>query len=160
MCECCGGHATKKDFPQVDAILAKFKGVKGSLMPILQAIQGEYGYLPEDVMSYVAEEMDIPLSRIYGVATFYAQFHLKPRGANIIRICLGTACHVKGAGKVLSAFEEKLGIKGGETTPDLKFTLEPIACLGACGLAPVVMVNEDTYGKMSAKKVTEVLNNY
>lgn len=159
MCECCGGHAENK-FAPVDAILAKYRDVKGSLIPILQAVQHDYGYLPEDVMAYVAEEINIPLSRIYGVATFYAQFHLKPRGKNIIRICLGTACHVKGAGKVLAAFEEKLGIKGGETTPDLKFTLEPIACLGACGLAPVIMVNDDTYGKVSPKKVGEVLGNY
>lgn len=158
MCECCGEH--KEDYAKVDAILANFKGVKGSLMPILQAVQAEFGYLPEDVMGYVAEEMEMPLSRIYGVATFYAQFHLKPRGKNIIRVCLGTACHVKGASKVLAAFEEKLGIKGGETTEDLKFTLEPIACLGACGLAPVCMVNEDTYGKMDAKKVAEVIGNY
>ncbi|MBT9140475.1 MAG: NADP-reducing hydrogenase subunit HndA [Dehalococcoidia bacterium] len=159
MCECCGGHVENK-FAPAEVILAKYEGIKGSLIPILQAVQDEYGYLPEDVMGYVAEEIDIPLSRIYGVITFYAQFHLKPRGKNIIRICVGTACHVKGAGKIVTAFEEKLGVKAGETTPDLKFTIEPIACVGACGLAPVIMVNHDTYGKLSPKMVRDVLDNY
>jgi len=159
MCECCGGHAENK-FAPVDEILVKYKDVKGSLIPILQAVQDVYRYLPEDVMAYVAEEINVPLSRIYGVITFYAQFHLKPRGEYIIRICVGTACHVKGAGKVVTAFEDKLAVKAGETTPDLKFTIEPIACIGACGLAPVIMINNDTYGKVSPKKVGEILANY
>jgi NADH-quinone oxidoreductase subunit E len=159
MCECCKGSKDPK-FVKVDKFLSQFEGEKGSLISILQQTQREFGYLPEDVIYYIARKIQIPASTIYGVATFYAQFHLKPRGKYVIRVCLGTACHVSGANKILAEFEKQLGIKPGETTEDLKFTLETVGCLGACGLAPTIMINEKTYGKMTPEKVNEVLQKY
>ena len=108
-------------------------------------------------MEYAAKQLRIPFSRIYGVATFYAQFHLTPRGENIIRVCQGTACHVRGAAKIVDALKEQLGIEVGETTEDLKFTLESVACIGACGLAPVIMINNDTFGRLTPEKIKEIL---
>ena len=133
---------------------------KGATIPVLQAIQEVYGYLPRQAMEYAAKQLRIPFSRIYGVATFYAQFHLTPRGENIIRVCQGTACHVRGAAKIVDALKEQLGIEVGETTEDLKFTLESVACIGACGLAPVIMINNDTFGRLTPEKIKEILKNY
>ncbi|AIS53104.1 electron bifurcating hydrogenase subunit HydC [Thermoanaerobacter kivui] len=160
MCNCCCKGSKDPRFEKVDEILSKLANERGALIAILQHVQHEFGYLPEDVIFYIASKTGIPASKIYGVATFYAQFHLKPRGKYVIRVCLGTACHVKGANKILAEFEKQLGIKAGETTSDLKFTLERVGCLGACGLAPTVMVNEKTYGKMTPEKVSEVLKEY
>ena len=148
---------------QLNALLEKYRGTKGSVIPVLQQAQEIYGYLPIEVQSIIAEEMGIPLeiSQIYGVVTFYAQFHLEPRGRNIIRSCQGTACHVRGAKSVLKAIQDKLGLKEGQTTtPDLKFTLETVACIGACGLAPVFMVNDDTHGRLTPESVGPILDKY
>ena len=141
-------------------ILDNYEKEEKYLIPILQDAQNEYGYLPEEVLKEIACNLDLSLSQVYGVVTFYTQFHLEPRGENIIRVCQGTACHVRGAGPVLEKIEEELGIDSGETTEDLKFTLETVACIGACGLAPVIMVNDNTHGRLTPEKVPEILEQY
>lgn len=155
---CCGGDVNQ--FMKLDEILKKYQGVKGSLIPVLQEVQNSYGYLPKDVMENMAQKMDIPISQIYGVATFYSQFHLKPRGKNIIRVCQGTACHVRGAKAILQELEDELKIQPGNTTPDLLFTLETVACIGACGLAPVMMINDNTYGRLTPESILGILAKY
>lgn len=127
------------------------------LIPILQDVQNKYGYLPEEVIKQVSDHTSIPLSRIFGVATFYEQFHLEPRGQNIIKCCRGTACHVKGATNLIDAIKNELGVDEGETTDDMKFTFETVACLGTCALAPVMMVNEVYHGKMTAKSIKKII---
>ena len=146
--------ATKK----VDHILESFKGNKDELIPILQHVQKEFGYLPEHAMSRVAMFVDLPESNVYGVATFYAQFKFVPTGRNVVRVCRGTACHVRGGARVLREVEKQLDIKPGESTDDLEYALETVACIGACALAPTMMINDDTYGEMNPKKVSEILN--
>ena len=155
---CCGGG--KDRFAKVDAILERFSGVKGALIPVLQEAQNAYGFLPKDIIGRIAETLKIPVSQVYGVVTFYAQFHLNPRGRNIIRVCQGTACHVRGAKNVLKALEDELHITPGQTTTDERFTLETVACLGACGLAPVMVVGQDTFGSVKADKVIQILDKY
>ncbi|MGI6092094.1 MAG: NADH-quinone oxidoreductase subunit NuoE [Veillonellaceae bacterium] len=158
-CKCnCDGK--NNPFTQLDEILSKYKEVKGALIPVLQEAQSAYGYLSKEVIEHIAVKMNIPVSQIYGVVTFYAQFHLNPRGKNIIRVCQGTACHVRGAKAVLKAVEDNLKIAAGETTPDLSFTLETVACIGACGLAPVMMINEDTHGRLTPENIPEILAKY
>lgn len=144
----------------LEAILEKHRGVRGALIPILQQTQDAYGYLPRPAVALIAKFLKVPESKVYGVATFYAQFHLDPRGRNIVRVCLGTACHVRGGEGILEAVSDELKIKPGETTPDLRFTLERVACLGACGLSPAMMVNDITYGRLTKKKVAEILKKY
>jgi len=144
----------------LSAVIDEYRGKRGALIPVLQKAQDLYGFLPKEVMRHVADGLDIPLSQVYGVATFYAQFHLKPRGRNIIRVCLGTACHVRGANKILEKVQDHLKIKSGETTEDLRFTIEPVACIGACGLAPVMMVNDDTHGRLTPDKIPILLDKY
>ncbi len=155
---CCGGEAN--NFALLDEILTKYEGVKGALIPVLQDAQHAYGYLSREVIQQVSLKMDIPISQIYGVVTFYSQFHLNPRGKYIIRVCQGTACHVRGAKGILKALEDALKIVPGSTTEDLKFTLETVACIGACGLAPVLMVNDDTHGRLTPEAVTQILARY
>ncbi|SDE74033.1 NADH-quinone oxidoreductase subunit NuoE [Sporomusa acidovorans] len=159
---CCGGggEVNKLAMDKLEEILAKFQGVKGALIPVLQEAQNAYGYLPKEVIQFIAEKLAIPVSQIYGVVTFYSQFHLNPRGKNIVRVCQGTACHVRGAKAILKALEDNLQIKAGGTTPDLKFTLETVACIGACGLAPVMMVNDDTHGRLTPQIIPELLAKY
>lgn len=129
-------------------------------MPILQAAQGIFGYLPEEVQILIAEGLEIPLSEVYGVASFYAQFTLNPKGKFQVSLCLGTACYVKGAADVLTAVEKKLGIQPGGITPDGKFSLDACRCIGACGLAPVMMINEDVYGRLTPDQVNGILDKY
>lgn len=145
---------------KLEEVLAKYREQRGALIPVLQATQEIYGYLPREAVSRVARELRIPVSKVFGVATFYAQFHLTPRGRNIIRVCQGTACHVRGGAKILEAVQEELKIGPGGTTPDLRFTLEPVACLGCCGLAPVMMINEDTHGRLVKSKLPSILGQY
>ncbi|MBQ6376626.1 MAG: NAD(P)H-dependent oxidoreductase subunit E [Lachnospiraceae bacterium] len=140
--------------------IAAKKDEPGALMPILQEAQAIYGYLPIEVQTMIAEEMDVPLEKIYGVATFYAQFTLNPKGKYQISVCLGTACYVKGSGLVLEEIEKQLGIKTGECTPDGKFSLDACRCVGACGLAPVMLINEDVYGRMTPDQVKGILAKY
>ena len=129
-------------------------------MPVLQQAQELYGYLPIEVQAIVAEGLGISLSEVYGVATFYSQFRLNPKGIYRISICLGTACYVKGAAKVLEAVERKLGIQVGECTPDGLFSLESCRCVGACGLAPVMMINDEVFGRMTPEQVPVILEDY
>jgi len=138
-------------------ILAGYRGEREDLIPILQETQGAFRYLPEAAMREIARFLDITANTVYGVATFYAQFKLKPLGKKVIRVCRGTACHVRGSTKVLAEMEKRLGIKAGETTEDMEYTLETVACIGACALAPTMTIDGETYGKMTAQKVAEVL---
>ena len=155
---CCGGD--KDRFAKLDAILERFEGTKGALIPVLQEAQHAYGFLPKDVIGRIAETLKIPVSQVYGVVTFYSQFHMKLRGRNIIRVCQGTACHVRGAKAVLKALEDELHLTPGQTGTDERFTLETVACLGACGLAPVMMINEDTHGRLTPENVCKILERY
>jgi NADH-quinone oxidoreductase subunit E len=148
------------DLTGANAVIDKYLDMKGALMPVLQAIQEHYGYIPEPTVHLVAERLNVYASQIYGVLTFYAQFHLEPRGKYIIRVCMGTACHVKGAGRIAQTLTERLGIGHAETTEDLKFTAEYVACIGACGMAPVIMVNDATYGSLTVQKMDEVVQKY
>lgn len=148
------------DLTAANQVIDKFLEVKGALMPVLQEIQEHYGYIPEPCVHLVAERLNVYSSQIYGVLTFYAQFHLEPRGKYIVRVCMGTACHVKGAGRIGDTLKERLGIGHAETTEDLKFTAEYVACIGACGMAPVIMVNDSTYGSMTVQKMNEVVDKY
>lgn len=145
---------------KIDKILEKYEREAGGLIPILQEVQETCGYLPEGILTYVSERSRVPLSKIYGIVTFYAQFSLVPRGRNTIKICLGTACHVKGVKRVLAKLEEALEIKVGGTSSDSKFTLEIVRCLGTCFLAPVMMINRDYFGKLTPDKVGKILEQY
>ena len=145
------------DLSKVEQILEKYKNVRGAVIPILQVVQAEYGYLPEPVVDLIAERLNISVNEIVGVSTFYAQFHLKPRGQHIIKICCGTACHVKGAKKITEKLSEVLETSIGSTTKDNLFTLEEVACLGACSLAPVMMVDEDIHGKLAPDTIGTVI---
>jgi len=132
----------------------------GILMPVLQEAQEKFGYLPEEILELISKELKIPLAEIYGVATFYSQFTFVPKGKYNISVCLGTACYVKGADKILEELEKVLGIKSGETTPDLKFSITPTRCLGACGLAPVININGETYGKLKPEDIKGIIEKY
>lgn len=145
---------------ELQEVIAKYKDQKGALMPVLQEAQEIYGYLPIEVQTMIAEGLDIPLEEVYGVVTFYAQFSLYPKGQYKISVCLGTACYVKGSGDIYDRLQQRLGIQGGECTSDGKFSLEACRCVGACGLAPVLTVNEDVYGKITADDVDDILAKY
>ena len=145
-------------FAELQKVIAQYKEQEGALMPILHRAQEIYGYLPLDVQNYIAEELGIPLTDIYGVATFYSQFTLKPKGKYTIGICMGTACYVKGAQKVLDKLQEVLNIGVGDTTDDGKFTLDATRCLGACGLAPVMMINDQVYGRLSPDDIECIIS--
>lgn len=141
---------------RLSAILAPYKGRKDKLIPILQQVQGEYGYLPEEAMAAIAKVTGLPESRVYAVASFYAQFRFTPMGKHKVMACRGTACHVQGAKRILEETERQLGIQEGETTEDLEYTLETVACIGCCALAPCVMIDEEVKAKLTPKKVTEL----
>jgi len=143
---------------RLSEILSSYQRRADELIPILQQIQQEFGYLPEPVIKQVARFLRLPEITVFGVATFYAQFKLVPTGRNIIRMCRGTACHVCGGARILSELEKQLGIKAGETTPDLEYSLETIACFGSCALAPVVVINSKVHGRMTVPKVKKILD--
>ena len=148
------------DLSLAEKILDKYRGEDGCLIPVLQNIQNEYGYLQESVINLVSERLNMSLSEVMGVASFFAQFHLKPRGKHIIKVCTGTACHVKKAKGLSAKVIDRLKINANETTKDLMFTFEEVACLGACGIAPVVVVNKDVHGTLSPDKLGDVLDGY
>ena len=156
--EMCSSEVSSKDiqsfFDQQEM------GADANLIGILQETQRHFGYLPGEALDEIGKQMRIPLSRVYGVVSFYAQFYMSPRGRHTIRCCRGTACHVKGAGQILEAVKRYLKIDEGESTEDLKFYLETVACLGTCFLAPVIMVDEEYFGKLTTQKVQTVLENY
>ena len=149
-----------KDMEIVQNIIKDFEISERSLVSILQRANNTYNYLPESVLRYIADQLNMPLSMVYRIATFYNAFSLEPRGKHIITICLGTACHVKGAERIAATFESELGIKRGTTTEDMIFTLEAVRCIGCCGLAPVLKVGEEIHGLMSKGKVPEILKQY
>ena len=152
---------TQIDITKLEELLKDHEaGDESLLIPLLQDAQKAYGYLPMPVLERIAEHLEVSISQVYGVVTFYAQFSLAPRGVHTIKVCCGTACHVRGGKAILEAFERTLGIEACETTPDLKFTLETVACLGTCFLAPVVMVDDKYFGRMTPKKVDAVLKQF
>jgi len=151
---------TKEQEAALLKVIANHKGEKGALMPILQKAQEIYGYLPIEVQTIISDELNIPLEKIYGVVTFYSQFALNPKGKYRISVCLGTACYVKGAGDLFNKLQELLGIEDGGCTPDGKFSLESCRCIGACGLAPVLTINDDVYGKLTVDELESILAKY
>jgi NADP-reducing hydrogenase subunit HndA len=151
---------TKEQEEALKKIIAENKDQKGALMPVMQKAQDIYGYLPIEVQTMIADGMGIPLEKVYGVSTFYSQFALNPKGKYQISVCLGTACYVKGSGDVYAKIEDILGIKGGECTPDGKFSLDACRCVGACGLAPVMMINEEVYGRLKPDDVKGILDQF
>ena len=153
-------NGTQEQKEQLLAVIATLKDDKGSLMPIMQKAQEIYGYLPYEVQKIISDETGVPMEKIYGVATFYSQFTLFPKGKYQIQVCLGTACYVKGSGDIYNKLMEKLDIVGGECTPDGKFSLDACRCVGACGLAPVVMINDDVYGRLTTDDVDDMLAKY
>ena len=149
---------TKADVQdKLEEIFSRFHGEQQELSPPLQAPQARFRYLPADAMREIARFLHMPEATVYGVSTVYAQFKLTPLGKRIVRVCRGTACHVRGSSKVLAEMEKQLGVKAGETTEDREYTLETVACIGACALAPTMTIDSETYGKMTTKKVAEVL---
>jgi NADH:ubiquinone oxidoreductase subunit E len=145
---------------RVDAIIGRYEGGRESLVPILQGITNEFNWLPPQLLSRVSEVKRIPIEHILRIATFYKAFSLKPRGRNIVTVCMGTACHVKGAPRIIERLERELGVRTGETTRDMQFTLEAVRCIGCCGLSPVATVGQDLYGKLSPAKAANILDKY
>ncbi|NLA87615.1 MAG: NADH-quinone oxidoreductase subunit NuoE [Clostridiales bacterium] len=155
---CTCGNIDSKYYEPFEEIMAEsYHGSEADLIPVLQKLQHAYGYLPKDIITRLSEKTGIFVTRIMGVATFYSQFRLKPSGEKTIKICFGTACHVNGAEKVADALCDELKIELGETTPDNKFTLESVACLGCCSLAPVMMIGDETYGRLTPDKVRKII---
>jgi NADH-quinone oxidoreductase subunit E len=160
VCKCTGEKVDSPQDLQLMEVLDHYRDYDGGLIPVLQEAQNIYGYLPSDALETIATELSIPFSEVFGVVTFYAQFHLKPRGRNIIRVCLGTACHVLGGSKIFQSIQDELGVGNGETTEDLRYTLESVACIGACGLAPCIMINDDTHGRLVPADMKKILEQY
>lgn len=153
-------NGTAEQKARLDEVIAANRHDKSRLMAVMQEAQGIYGYLPVEVQAMIAEGMDVPLEKVYGVSTFYAQFSLSQKGKYDISVCLGTACYVKGSGEIFDKLQELLGIGAEECTPDGKFSLTACRCIGACGLAPVLTVNEEVYGRLTAKDMESVLAKY
>ena len=163
-CTCEPGESAF-DYAPLDAVLAEHApngngSSRSALIPVLQATQDVYGYLPKEALSRIADKLRTPLSAVFGVATFYTQFHLEPRGERIVRICHGTACHVRGANEVTNAIEDALGVKVGTTAEDLSFTIESVACVGCCGLAPVVLVDDQPFGGLDAASARKLASRF
>ena len=142
---------------QLEEVLQTYRGQKGAIIPVLQKAQKIYGYLPAEVLQRIARGMRVPISRIYGVATFYSQFYLTRRGRHVVRQCDGTACHVRGSGQIIEKIEKELGIKAGGTTPDYRVTYEVVYCLGSCGLAPVAAVDDAAVGKLAPERMAAIV---
>jgi len=147
----------KIDLAPLDQVLDEYVDQQGAVIPVLQKTQSIYGYLPAEALQHISKRLRVPISQIYGVATFYAQFYLTKRGRNIVRCCDGTACHVRGAARIISTLENSLGIKAGETTPDYRITLDVVYCLGSCGLAPVAVINNQVVGRLVPEKIVELV---
>lgn len=160
-CTCkCSNHSVDPRFKELDALLARHQQEAGALIPVLHAAQQLFGYLPREVMDYIARGLNIPTSEVYGVVTFYSYFSTRPTGKYKIGVCLGTACYVKGSGLLLEELKKQLGIEVGQTTPDGLFTLEATRCIGACGLAPVIAVNDQVYGRLTSNDLAAILKEY
>lgn len=153
-------RGTEEQLAQLDKVIAENRDQQGAMLAILQQAQDIYGYLPEEVQRHIALALDIPFSEVYGVCTFYAQFQLNPKGKHPVAVCLGTACYVKGSGIIMDKLETMLGIKSGGITEDLKFSLDATRCIGACGLAPVMTIGEDVYGRLETNMLEGILAKY
>lgn len=151
------GLQHEAELTQLEELFTRYRNKSGSLIPLLQGTQHMFGYIPLKAFELISEETNIPVADIYGVATFYAQFRLHPVGKNVIKVCHGTACHVQNANSITDAIKDELGVKDGGTTEDGFFTLESVACLGCCSLAPVMMIGENTYGKLNGKASVKVI---
>lgn len=156
----CIGEITNEQREKIREIIEYYKGKSGVLIQALHEAQQIVGYLPGEVQDMIAEGLDVPISEVYGVITFYALFSLKPKGRNVISVCKGTACYVKGVDSIMEKLEEDLGIKGEDTTDDGKFSVEIVRCMGACGLGPVIKINEDIYARVKPDQLREMLNKY
>jgi len=153
-------HETQEQETMLAKTIDEYKDIKGALMPVLQKAQDIYGYLPIEVQKTIAEGMDVSLEEIYGIVTFYSQFSLNPKGDVSVAVCLGTACYVKGSGEILNKVSANLGVKSGETSSDKKYSLEATRCIGACGLAPVMTINGDVYGRLKLDEIDGILAKY
>lgn len=153
-------EGNKKNIVKLKEFMKDNKKKKGALMMVLHEAQEMFGYIPVEIQNLISEGMKVPLSEIYGVVTFYSQFSLIPKGENVVNVCLGTACYVKGAQDILDKIEESLEISVAQTTPDGKFSIDGTRCLGACGLAPIIMINGDTYGRLKTDDIEEIINTY
>ena len=153
-------QGTPEQEAELKQVIAQLKNEPGALMPVMQKAQEIYGYLPIEIQTIISDEMGVPLEKVYGVATFYAQFALAPKGKNKISVCLGTACYVKGSGKILERVETELGIKLDQTSADGLFSIEACRCVGACGLAPVMTVNGEVYGRLTPDMVPAIIKKY
>jgi NADH:ubiquinone oxidoreductase subunit E len=157
---CCGCSNEDSKVAKVKEIIKTHRDMKGGLIPVLQQIQRLYNYLPEDMLQLVSNELNVPMSEIYGVASFYSFFALEPKGKHIIRVCLGTACYVKGSQRIMDKVSELLNIPVGKTTSDNRFTLEATRCLGACGLAPVMMIDDRVFGRLTPDMIPDILKEF
>jgi NADH-quinone oxidoreductase E subunit len=155
-----GKRFSKRDLKTFHQIITKYKGQRGALIPVLQDIQDYYGYLPVEVQDIIAEGLGIPASEVYGVVTFYNFFTMVPRGRHTVKVCMGTACYVRGGKKIMERIQRDLHVEVGGTTDDLRFSLEVVRCLGACGLAPTMMVNNDVHQRLKPSNLTEALQHY
>ena len=153
-------RGTKEQEAKLYEVIEKYRNIDGPLMPVLQGAQEIYGYLPIEVQKIISEELDISLEHIYGVVTFYAQFSLAPKGGYQIAVCLGTACYVKGSGEILDKIKEIIGVDVGECSPDGKFSLDATRCIGACGLAPVMTINDEVFGRLTVGEIPDILAKY
>ena len=156
----CKNQITEEKYQQLEAFINNISEKKGALIEVLHKAQGIFGYLPQEVQLFVGEKLDIPASKVYGVVTFYSYFTTEPRGEFVINVCMGTACFVRGSGAVLDEFQKVLGIKTGETTVGGKYTIQVLRCVGACGLAPVVTINDRVYGRVGPADVKRIINEY
>ena len=156
----CSNCLNQENFRILEEFVNALPNKEGALIEVLHKAQGLFGYLPQEVQAFVAEKLNIPVSKVYGVVTFYSYFTIEPRGEYVINVCMGTACFVRGAGDVLKEFEKKLNVKTGETTSDGKFTVGSLRCVGACGLAPVVTINDKVYGHVTVDQVDQILAEY
>lgn len=159
-CTCSSGQTVETLLPRLKEIIEDYKNEKGALIPVLQLSQGLFGYLPEEALKMISGELEIPYSEVTGVVSFYSFFSTNPRGKHVIRVCLGTACYVRGGKAILDALKKSLKIDVGQTTDDKNFTLDVGRCFGACGLAPVVMVDDETFQRVKPSKIQELLNPY
>lgn len=156
---CCCGCVNENDL-KLTEIIEKYKDTRGALIPVLHEAQQVYGYLPVDVLKTISKGLNVPLAEIYGVVTFYTQFSLNPKGKFRVSVCMGTACYVKGSGQILDKLKEKLGIEVGECTSDGRFSLDACRCIGACGLAPVIMINDDVHGRLIPEDINKIIDHY
>ncbi|QGU94919.1 NAD(P)H-dependent oxidoreductase subunit E [Clostridium bovifaecis] len=156
----CSNILNEEKFKELEEFIDSLHSKEGALIEVLHKAQGIFGYLSKEVQIFIGEKLNIPISKVYGVITFYSYFTTEPRGKYVINVCMGTACFVRGSGAILKEFEDVLNIKSGETTPDGKFTLEILRCVGACGLAPVVTINNKVYGHFKKEQVEEILSKY